>query len=169
MIVKSAFQETFALGSPHAPQLPEAAYRTRRVGADLLANGDGLVTVVKEGIAQLRVVSQARGDGHAEDRAAYPLGNAASAHIVGVTGSVVCMRVEHADLAAVGPIAVAREARCVDASNGQTVFHEDLGTPGLYVPRRELTYANGKLAFAKPEKEGLRITTWIVRAEGGGK
>ena len=170
VVVKSAFQETFSLGSPHAPQLPEAAYRTRRVGAELLANGDGVVTIVKDGAAELRVVGQARGDeGHATDRAAFALGSAASAHIVGVTGSVVCMRIEHADLSQSAPIGVEREARCVDASSGKTLFHADLGAPGLYVPRRELTFANGRLAFAKPEKEGLRITTWTVRADGGAK
>ena len=173
VIVKSAFQETFSLGSPHAPQLPEAAFRTRRVGADLLANGDGVVTVVKDGNAELRVIAQAKRDqgdeGHATDRAVFSLGAAASAHIVGVTASTVCMRIEHADLTQSGPLVVEREARCVDASSGKTLFRTDLGAPGLYVPRRELTFAKGKLAFAKPEKNGLRITTWMVGAEGGAK
>lgn len=164
VIVKSAFQETFQLGSPHAPQLPEAAYRTRKVGAELLSSGDGVVTIVKDGSAELHVVAQGE---HAGDRNVFSLGSAASAHIVGVSANVVCMRIEH--LTSDGPIAVEREARCVDAKSGKTVFKTDLGAPGLYVPRRELTFARGRLAFAKPEKQGLVITTWAVNLEGGAK
>ena len=67
------------------------------------------------------------------------------------------------------PLAVEREARCVDTTTGKTVFSADLGAPGLYVPRRELTFAKGRLVFAKPEKEGLRITTWSIGKEGGAK
>ena len=48
-----------------------------------------------------------------------------------------------------------------------TVFRAELPAPGLYVPRRELTFARGTLVFAHPEREGLRLTTWTV--EGGAR
>lgn len=166
--VHTAFQETFQLGSPSVPQLAQGIARSRKVGSELLANRDGLVVVAQDGAVELRVMKQAADqEGHAEARATWPLGRATGAHIVGVSGAVVCMRLEHVDTAALGPVAVSREARCVDASSGATVFRTELPAPGLYVPRRELTFARGTLVFAHPEREGLRLTTWTV--EGGAR
>jgi hypothetical protein len=169
VVVSTAFQETYALGSPSAPQLPQAIARSRKVGADLLPGGDGVVTVAKDGNAELRVITQAADqEGHAEARASWPLGRADSARVVGVSGSVVCMRLEHVETAADGSLKVDREARCLDTSSGVTVFRTDLAAPGLYVPRRELTFSRGLLVFAHPEREGLRVTTWTV-VEGGAR
>jgi hypothetical protein len=168
VVVKTAFQETLQLGSPSAPQVAHAVARSRKVGAELLANGDGVVAVAAGGTAELRVMAQAPDqEGHAEARATWALGRATAVRIVGATGRVVCMRVEHVDTSSAGPVSVTREARCLDATTGVTVFRTDLAPPGLYVPRRELTYANGVLAFAHPENEGLRISTWAV--EGGAR
>jgi hypothetical protein len=163
VVVRTAFQETFQLGSPSAPQLGEAIARSRKVGADLLANGDGVVVLAHDGAAELRVVAQAQGEeGHAEARATWPLGRATSAHVVGLSGHVACLRLEHVDTASSGPLSVTREALCLDTASGATVLRADLDAPGLYVPRRELTFASGRLVFAHPEKEGLRVTTWVV-------
>jgi hypothetical protein len=168
VVAHTAFQETFQLGSPSAPQLAHAVARTRKVGAELLPTGEGVVVVAKEGQAELRVMSQAADqEGHAEVRATWPLGRANAGRNVGMTGKVVCLRLERLDTSATGPLAVSREARCVDASTGATIFRADLAAPGLYLPRRELTYANGLLVFAHPEREGLRIQTWTV--EGGAR
>lgn len=168
VVVRTAFQETFQLGSPSVPQLPQAIARSRKVGAELLAGGDGVVVVAKDGVAELRVMTQAADqEGHAEARATWPLGHATSAHVVGASGRTVCMRIEHVDTTAEGPIAVSREARCIDTSSGATVFRTDLPAPGLYVPRRELTFSRNLLVFAHPEKEGLRVSTWAV--EGGAR
>ena len=168
VVVRTAFQETFQLGSPSAPQLPQAIARSRKVGAELLESGDGLVVLAKDGVAELRVMTQAADqDGHAEARTTYALGSATTAHIVGVSGRTVCMRIEHADTAAEGPIAVRREARCLDTASGATVFRTDLPAPGLYVPRRELTFTRNLLVFAHPEKEGLRVSTWTI--DGGAR
>lgn len=168
VVATSAFQETFQLGSPSAPQLSQAVARSRKVGAELLANGDGVVVVASGGAAELRVMAQAPDqEGHAEARATWPLGRATAARIVGVAGRVVCMRVEHVDTTSTGPLSVKREARCVDATTGATVFRTDLAPPGLYVPRRELSFANHVLAFAHPEADGLRIQTWTI--EGGAR
>ncbi|MDB4942601.1 MAG: hypothetical protein JWP97_2135 [Labilithrix sp.] len=170
VVARSAYQETFQLGSPSLPQLPAATLRTRRVGAELLANGDGLVTVVKDGVAELRVVAQATEDAHAEVRAVWPLGAASSAHLVGVTGLVACLRLEHVTQApANGALDVSREAVCLDVASGVTLLRAALAPPGLYVPRRELAFARGVLAYAHPEPEGLRITTWAVTREGGAR
>jgi hypothetical protein len=168
VVVRTAFQESFQLGSPSAPPLPEAVARSRKVGADLLASGEGVVVVAKDGEVELRVMTQAADqEGHAEVRATWSLGRATAARVVGVSERLVCLRLEHVDTASTGPLSVTREARCLDTSSGATVFRADLPAPGLYVPRRELTFAHHLLVFAHPEREGLRLQTWTV--EGGAR
>jgi hypothetical protein len=92
------------------------------------------------------------------------LGLGDAGRVVGTSGDVACARVEHLvkNVAGDDRIHVAREAVCVDLKTSRTALRVDLPPPGRFVPRRELMFAAGLLAFAQPTDHGLEIKTWRV-------
>lgn len=157
----NGFQETFLLGSPAVPQLPEAIRANKREGAVRIANGDGVLTVKTDTELTLQVVHA--GEERTTTIARHALGQGVAARIVGVTGNVVCARVEHLRApTAEGALSVLREAVCLDAVSGAERLRTRLPDPGAYVPRRELTFANGTLALLAPTESGVTVTTWNV-------
>lgn len=171
VVVTSPMQETFFFGSPATPQLGEAVLANKREGAALLPNGEGVVAVRRDdGVAELRVVSNDPAvDQAARVKTTMALGAASSVRVVGVNGSVVCTRLEHASQAASGELVVDREAACVDVLAGKTLLRTKLPGVGTYVPRRELAFSGATLAHLRPTDEGLELTTWSVETVGGAR
>jgi hypothetical protein len=160
--VTNPFQESFLLGSPSAPQMPAAVRANKREGAAVMPDGRGIVAVHTDaGELELRVLSQ---QGESTSVAAtLRLGEGDAARVVGVDRGVACARVEHsAQDPASKELSTKREVACVDVASGKTVFREELPPPGAYMPRRELSFAGGRLVFARPTMDGLELTTTIV-------
>jgi hypothetical protein len=163
----SAHQERYLLGSPTFPASEAEVLHSKREGVASRADGAGL-SVLRSSNGEISLVSSRKGsdDERSVEVARAYVAEGASARIVGVTGDVACMRVEH--LAKSDEIAVDREAVCVDAVLGTVVFRTPLGAPGLFVPHRELSFEHGVLTFAKPEASsggksgGLRIVSYVV-------
>jgi hypothetical protein len=167
VVAISAHQERYMLGSPTFPSRDAEILHSKEEGVVSRKDGAG-VSLVREADGSLVLVSTAKGAGderaHEVSRVTFGKGDAA--RIVGGAGDVVCMRVEHAGAARTGEITVDREAVCADATTGAVTFRAPLGEPGLYVPRRELSFERGALTFVRPETTksgaGLSITTFAV-------
>lgn len=168
--VTNAYQESYLLGSPSAPLPTQVVIQSRREGAGFLADRAGVSVVASDGAVEL-LVHAARQAGEEERtvvRGRTKIGSGNAARIIGALGNVVCMRVEHVSTGAAGALDVTREAVCVDAPTGKTLLRQDLGAPGLYTPRRELSFGGSpaRLVFIRPEAAGLRVSSWSV---GGAK
>ncbi len=153
VIVETSFQESFTLGSAHAPLARESTLLGKKQGIGQLSAGR-LASVIKDarGIITLRI--------HKGDAlTSFPLTEATAARMIGARGDVACVRLEHADATATA-LKVTREVQCVNAATGDVVLRRDLGEPGEYVPYRELALGRGRLAFMKPTNKGLVVTTW---------
>ncbi len=159
----SAHQERYSLGSPTFPASETEVLHSKREGIASRVDGAG-VSVIREKDGSIVLVSirAGAGDERSTEVSRMKIGEGDSARIVGMTGNLACLRVEH--LAKTTEIAVDREAVCADATNGNVTFRTALGAPGAYVPHRELSFENGALTFAKPETngKGLRIATFVV-------
>lgn len=160
----TALQESFRIGSPSLPQAVPSILHTKREGAARLETGAGaLVRRDSDGRLEVRLVSKS-------GAAAFDLPvRGLSARVVGVVGRAICLRVEREDPAS--PATVLRRALCVDAVTHETLLDEELGAPGLYVPRRELAVGGSppRLVFARPEDAGLRLIVRPIAATGGGR
>lgn len=144
VLVTSPFQEIFSIGSPSMPQLPAAIRASKREAAIV-----GVRT--EDGELELRA-----GD------ARHSLGKGDAVRIVGIEGDVACARIEHASTDAEGAIVTKREVACVDTRAGRTLLRRELAAPGAFLPRRELAFAGGTLAFAHVGEAGVEITTWRI-------
>lgn len=144
VIVTTPFQESFSLGSPAMPQLPAAI----------------LASKTEAPIAGVRT-----DDGELELRAGadrLSLGKGDAVRVVGIEGDVACVRIEHVGTDAEGAVLTRREAACADVRAKRTLFRRELPAPGAYLPRRELAFAGGVLAFARVTDAGVEITTWKI-------
>lgn len=146
VLVTNGFQETFSLGSPAMPQLPAAILDGKRENDVVAVRTDG-------GDLELRSESS---------RVRLGLGDAA--RVVGTSGDITCVRIEHLvkNVSGDDRVHVAREAVCVDMKTSRTALRVDLPAPGAFVPRRELAFAGSTLAFAQPTDHGISIQTWRV-------
>lgn len=164
--LQNAFQETIDIGSPSAPLPLPVAMRTKREGAFVLADGRGVQTRVANGSAALSVVRQATARDRATVTASYAIpGDATAARLVGVSGSVACMRVE--SVASTPKLSVTRRAVCVDVASGTITLDEALPPKGTYLPRRELAVGEGLLAFIHPSADGLTVRRWHIDGRTG--
>lgn len=155
VIVETSFQESFTLGSAHAPLAKESTLLGKKQGIGQLSQGR-LASVVKDarGTIVLRI--------HQGDAlTSHPLTEGTAARMIGARGDVACVRIEHADTSGTA-LKVTREVACLSATTGNVVLRRDLGEPGEYVPYRELALGKGTLAFMKPTEKGLVVTTWAV-------
>lgn len=164
VVVTTPFQETFLVGSPAMPQLRAAILAGKREGAALLDAATGVTAVRRDdGQLELRVVQA--GEERSTVLATHALGRGDAARIVGASRGVACARIEHVGHDAAGAVTVEREAACLDVKTGATLFRTRLPAPGAYLPRRELTFSNDTLAFARADADGLTVTSWSI--EGG--
>lgn len=166
VVVTSAFQESFLVGSPAMPQAKAAIVAGKREGAAMLDATTG-VTVVRRDDGQLEMRIVQAGEERSTVVATHSLGAGDAARVVGAGRGVACVRIEHVGHDAAGAVSVEREAACLDVKTGSTLFRTRLPAPGAYLPRRELTFNNSILAFARAEADGLTVTSWVV--EGGSR
>jgi len=159
LVVRNAFQETLTLGSPNAVAPFETILSGKREGAAFLPDGSGLaVQRSKEGRIDLIVLRQDAASGRSTVvRRMEVAANATSARIVGATGQIVCIRVEH--VASNPEVQVTREAICLQGDTGQHTLHTSLPAPGVYVPRTEFALGGSppRLVMLHPESEGLSV------------
>lgn len=164
---RTAFGETFTLGSPSFPLPLDVVLASKKEGAAILADGSGVRAVVthdETGAHAALVRTHVGETGETRTMRTFTL-DADAVHVEGASGAIVCARLEH--VAADGDaIAVKREAVCVDMDRGRETMRVDLGAPGLYVPRGELAVGGSPplLAFAHPEDDGLRVS--LTRVDG---
>lgn len=163
--LRTSYQETHDLGSPSVPSDLPTMLHGKREGAFFLADGRGVqAQKTAEGRAELLVVeprSDLAADVRESERVAQrvDLGQGfASVRVVGVSGSVVCARLE--SVTSSPEIQVTRRVRCVDLDNGHTLLDEGLPDPGAYVPRQELAVGAGVVTFMSPSDEGLVVAAW---------
>ena len=155
VIAETSFQESFTLGSAHAPLARESTLLGKTEGIGQLSSGRR-ASVIKDpsGLITLRV--------HKNDGlVSFPLTQATAARVIGARGDVACVRLEHADTNGAA-VRVTREVQCVNATSGDVVLRRDLGEPGEYVPYKELALGKGRLAFMKPTQGGLTVSVWNV-------
>jgi hypothetical protein len=154
----TALQESYRLGSPSVPQTIAAVLHSKREGAAVLADGSSAsVRRDAEGRAELIVGGPA--EKSVQARIVLPE-LVRSARVVGAVGSTVCLRTERASPA--DPRLILRRVVCLDAATRSTLLDQELGSPGLYVPRHELAVGADRLAFIRPQREGLRGHLWTL-------
>jgi len=173
--LQTALQERFLLGSPSAPLSLAALLRTKSEGAWSLPEGRAVqVTVGSHGV-KIQVVARnagttARGPAVRSYRIIKTIdlselsqsvsqGSRLGITIVGTDGTVVCMRADtvtqpHKRLQ------VRRRLVCIDVASTERIMDEDLGSVGLYAPRRDIAVGAGRVAFILPTPDGLRVTVW---------
>ncbi|MGH7282283.1 MAG: hypothetical protein ACRELY_12205, partial [Polyangiaceae bacterium] len=166
---RTGLGETLELGSPSFPLPLDVVLASKREGAVMLRDGTGVraeVTRDKDGHTHAALVRVAKGAGERAEIVGSHALDAGAIHVVGAVDNIACARLEHVSNAS-GAISVKREAVCVDMDSDRETLRVDLGAPGMYTPRGELAVggAPAVLAFAHPEDDGLRITTYAI---GGG-
>jgi hypothetical protein len=155
VIIETPFQESFTLGSAHAPMALESTLIGKKEGVGQLSQARRVSVVHGQaGDLTLRV--------HGTDgvTSSFRIPDGDTGHVVGARGDVACVRIEH--VAGTSTVSVTREIFCANVTTKATVLRADLGAPGLYVPRRELALGAGKLVFMKPTDDGLNVTVWNV-------
>ncbi|MBK9000903.1 MAG: hypothetical protein IPM35_34720 [Myxococcales bacterium] len=160
--LRTGYQEVIELGSPSAPLPLPVALRTKREGAYQLADGRGVAVRATDAGASLVLVSQPADEAaRSEIEKEIPLpGAPTAARVVGGQGNVVCLKSE--SVSSAPALSVSRRASCVDVATGTVVFDEMLPAPGLYVPRTEVAFGAGRLAFIHPTEKGLTVTSVAV-------
>ena len=169
VFVHNAFQETWLIGSPAAPQSLTQTLHGKRKGAFLLADGAGVQvllarepsgTLPAKGHPELLVV---RTGERTRVVARHVLPETVlSARVVGLAGHVACLRLEEGEHGTT--VRVTRRVVCHDVQTGARVFEKSLGARGLYLPRRDLAVGQSpaRLVFIRPEEKGLRVHHWVL-------
>jgi hypothetical protein len=166
VIVRTALQEMFSLGSPHAATSFESVLHSRSEGAARLPDATAAsVQRSKDGRIDLVIVQQAPPLLAVDSKSVVlrrfeVAAHAASARIIGAIGSVVCMKVERVTDGQ--ELEVEREATCVHAATGKRTFQVSLPATGTYVPRTELAIGGSppRLAMIHPRAHGLAVLTY---------
>jgi len=164
--IHTAFQETYPLGSPTAPQLLAAVLHGKRRGAAFLPDGRG-VRVARRADGAVRLLAGDHRDGQTMTEVPVPGAPALAARVIGASGATVCLRVERA---ATGPgLAVRREAVCLDALTGAVRVRQALPDPGPYVPRTEVAVGGhpARLAWIRPTAAGLGVGSVALEGRAG--
>jgi hypothetical protein len=168
VLVHNAHQETYAAGSPSLPRTLASVLMSKRKGAFLLADGTG-VAVHRQADGRPEVLLL-RTEERTRVIASHLLQEKVlAARIVGLAGGVACLRLEQA---APGPaFLVQRRAVCLDLRSGARLLERALPSPGLYLPRQELSLGGSppRLVFVRPEEKGLRIDSWGIPTPAGGQ
>ncbi|MCD6496787.1 MAG: hypothetical protein J7M25_00585 [Deltaproteobacteria bacterium] len=178
--LQTALQERFLLGSPSAPLSLAALLRTKAEGAWSLPEGRAVLVTVGWHGASIQVV--ARNTGITAQRAGartYRIvkrieltewnqtiarGGRLGITIVGTDGTVVCMRADTVTQPR-KRIQIRRRLVCIDVASTERVMDQDLGSVGLYAPRRDIAVGAGRVAFILPTRDGLRVTVWPLSSQ----
>ncbi len=161
--VRNGHQDTIPLGSPAAPMAVATSLRSKRSGAAFLADGRGVIARVRDGHAEIAVLTAPTlGSPRNAEAATHGIaGEVRAARVVGALGNTVCLRLEQVSSSpGSGEIAVSRRCYCMNAASGEVLLDEPLPRPGLYLPGTELAVGGGRLAFIHAEPEGLRLRSW---------
>lgn len=154
IVARTAFQEMFDAGSPAAPVALATMIGGKREGAFELADGRTVAVTASGGHVQLLVRAATKDRQPIEATYVLP-GRVDAASVVGVTGTVACVRAEQVDQQET--LVVSRRAVCVDASTGRVVLDTPLAKPGLYVPHTELAVGGSPavIAWMSPQPGGM--------------
>jgi hypothetical protein len=157
--VRTGLQEVIEIGSPAAPLALDVVMQSKREGALQLADGRGLAVQATEAGVSLLLLSQPAGDDtRSETQKVIALpGAAAAGRVVGADANVVCVRTE--SVSSKPAISVDRRVVCVNVDSSAVVFDEALPAPGLYVPRTDVAFNAGRLAYIRPTDQGLSVTS----------
>jgi hypothetical protein len=174
LVGRSAYQESFLLGSPSAPLPTAVVLASKREGAVLLSDDRGVALHVRDERAELWTLGRSEG-GRSVTEARHAIdGRVSSGRVVGVDGNVVCLRLENvaSDAGSSGPgkerLSVARRALCLDVATGQVTLDVALPAVGSYLPRRELALGGGYLALLQPEDDAVTVHRWRIDERGVG-
>lgn len=164
VLVRNAHQETYRLGSPAAGRSLAAVLRSGREGEFFLADGSGVQVRRRAADGRAEVLVLGAGERATVTRRIGLDDVVMAVRLVGVAGGHVCLRLEKADSAASGGVAVRREAVCVRVDDGAEVLRQALPAPGRYLPRRELALGGSpaRLALIHPTQEGLDVRVWTL-------
>ena len=166
VLLRVAHQETYRLGSPAVPRSLAAVLHSKREGAFRLADGRAVAVRRRaDGLAELLVIRPGeRATVTRRHRLPEPV---LAARVMGVAGSVACLRLERPGPVAGGRISVSRRLVCLDVDSGATRLARDLPLPDpdLYLPRRELAVGGSpaRVAFLRPTHSGLSLQVWPLQ------
>ena len=156
VLVQTAHQERYFVGTPAAPQTLATMLHSRRAGEFEIEDGRGVaVRRLQGGVAELLL----RRPG---ERLAAAAGfvlpeRVLAARVVGTAGLTACLRLE---IEQPGPgVSVRRTVVCHDMTTGARRFARDLAAPGRYLPRREIAVGGvpARLALLHAGVEGLEV------------
>jgi hypothetical protein len=159
--IRTAYQETFVVGSPAAPVDLATSLTGKREGAFVLADGRGVAVRASAGTAELDVVTNPAGRRSTIERSYAIPGRVDAAMLVGLSGTTACARVERLSTER-ETVDVSRRAVCMDLETGRVLLDLPLPRPGLYLPRQELAMTGGTLAAIHAAPEGLVVRTCEV-------
>jgi hypothetical protein len=164
LAVHTGFQERLELGSPAAPLALEVTLRGKREGAFALSDGSAVALRASGGRAELLRLSQREGDVRSRVLSTRALpGAITAARLVGAQGMTVCLRTERVQ--SLPELVVDRRALCVDLADGSVVHDEALPAPGLYLPRTELAFQEGRLCHVHASQAGLIVKNSLVQSK----
>lgn len=159
--IRTAYQETYPVGSVHAPVAVATSRTGKREGGLLLADGRGITATATAGAGVVHLVTNAGGRRSVE-LAAFPLpGSIDAVTPVGVTGTIACFRTEQVDQPG-DQLRVARRAVCVDVADGRVVLDRALPGRGSYLPRHDVAFAYGWLTSLTATDDGLAVSSCKV-------
>ncbi len=159
----SPLQERHSLGSPTAPMALGSVLRSNVEGAWRVGERTGVVSVARDGGAELRVLLAPKDGSRAQVTRALevPGSDVDAVQIMAGSGTVVCARTESVS-SGTGPIEVSRRLVCVDLATDTWVVDRALPPPGLYLPRREIAaeLVGNRLTtlHARPSLSGLELS-----------
>ena len=171
VILRTAYQERYILGSPSAPVTWPGVLYTKMKGAYPWGADRGLQVVVKAGGPPTLLVVKNRAGGQEPDEASRKAAvlwtldapAASVARIVG-TGSagIVCLRIE--EITSQNPVRVTRTLWCGMPETKKVLLETRLGDANLFAPVKDIALSNTlPLAAAMwAEPEGLRVKTYLL-------
>ncbi len=164
LTVHTGFQERLELGSPSAPLALEVTLRGKREGAFALSDGSAVALRASAGRAELLLLSQGEGEVRSRVLSSRALpGAITAARLLGAHGMTVCLRTERVQ--SLPELVVDRRAVCVDLASGSVVHDEALPAPGLYLPRTELAFHEGRLCHLHASEAGLVVKNSLVQSK----
>jgi len=179
VLVHSAHQETFPIGSPAAPLSLQETLHGKREGAAQLTDDRGLaVRALADGTVALQIVralalDQADSAGE-RDRvvSSLPLpGRATAGRVAGVADGLACVALEQ--LGAQQTVTVQRRVVCVDvtAPGAAALFEQTLPPPRIYQPARAVAIGGSPLSIAwlQPTESGLAVQSCPLARQAAGE
>lgn len=175
VLVHTAQQETFPVGSPSAPLALPATLHGKREGAAPLGDDRGVsVLATGGGQVELQIVRAGAmtSTATAERRrvlATLPVpGGASAGRVVGATDELACATLERVGNGA--PVTVQRRLACLRlASPAGVVVHEEaLPAPAIYQPPHPVALGGAPLSVAsmQPSDAGLTVRSCSIAAHG---